>query len=244
MAEIERVLHELALTRRSTPERLSPANEAPKAPSLIPAPSPIDRLVLDPGLDFVFHKDGMIELTEAGFRRMGQAHSAGLDTIIEVDRRYLLYLPPREAKPGMMRSLELRIGSAPSADPTAQKSRLHICSDRSEDAGRAACHRRRSRDHMGVRACVPKSHARLATPRATSTRRPRRRRQLAHGALRLVGFQWWRQSTTQRLNRGCQRNPPRQTTGAGATTTGAAGATTTGAAGATTTGPSLGRHLP
>ena len=96
MAEIERVLHELALTRRSTPERLSPANEAPKAPSLIPAPSPM--LVLDPGLDFVFHKDGMIELTEAGFRRMGQAHSAGLDTIIEVDRRYLLYLPASKPK--------------------------------------------------------------------------------------------------------------------------------------------------
>jgi hypothetical protein len=51
--------------------------------------SPIDRLVLDAGLDFVFHKDGMIELTEAGFRRMVQAHSAGLDTVIEVDRRYL-----------------------------------------------------------------------------------------------------------------------------------------------------------
>ena len=96
MAEIERVLHELALTRRSTPERLSPANEAPKAPSLIPAPSPM--LVLDPGLDFVFHKDGMIELTEAGFRRMGQAHSAGLDTIIVVDRRYLLYLPASKPK--------------------------------------------------------------------------------------------------------------------------------------------------
>ena len=98
MAEIEKVLHELALTRRSTPERLSPANEAPKAPALIPAPSPIDRLVLDPGLDFVFHKDGMIELTEAGFRRMGQAHSAGLDTTIEVDRRYLLYLPASKPK--------------------------------------------------------------------------------------------------------------------------------------------------
>jgi hypothetical protein len=98
MAEIERVLHELALTRRSSPERLSPANEAPKAPSLVPAPSPIDRLVLDPGLDFVFHKDGMIELTEAGFRRMGQAHSAGLDTVIEVDRRYLLHLPAPKPK--------------------------------------------------------------------------------------------------------------------------------------------------
>ncbi len=94
MAEVEKVLHELALfTRRSTPDRSSPANEAPKAPSLVPAPPPIDRLVLDPGLDFVFHKDGMIELTEAGFRRMGQAHSAGIDTVAEVDRRYLLYFP-------------------------------------------------------------------------------------------------------------------------------------------------------
>ena len=97
MAEIEKVLHELALTRRSTPKRLSPANEASNAPSLVPAPSPIDRLVLDAGLDFVCHKDGMIELTEAGFRRMGQAYSAGLDTVIEVDRRYLLRFP---ASPG------------------------------------------------------------------------------------------------------------------------------------------------
>ena len=96
MAEIERVLRELALTRRSSPER-SPANEASNAPSLVPAPSPTQRLVLDPGLDFVFHKDGMIELTEAGFRRMGQAHSAGLDTVIELDRRYLLHFP---ASPG------------------------------------------------------------------------------------------------------------------------------------------------
>jgi hypothetical protein len=46
--------------------------------------------VLDAGLDFVCHKDGIIELTEALFRRMGQAHSTGLDTVIEVDRRYLL----------------------------------------------------------------------------------------------------------------------------------------------------------
>jgi hypothetical protein len=98
MAEIERVLHELALTRRASPKRLSPANESPKAPSLVPAPSPIDRLVLDPGLDFVFHKDGMIELTEAGFRRIGQAHSAGLDTVIEVEERYLLYLPAPKPK--------------------------------------------------------------------------------------------------------------------------------------------------
>jgi len=93
MAEIKRVLHELALTRRSSPERLSPANEAPKAPSLVPAPSPVDRLVLDPGLDFVVHDDGMIELTKAGFRRMGQAHSAGLDTVIKSDSRDMFRFP-------------------------------------------------------------------------------------------------------------------------------------------------------
>jgi hypothetical protein len=96
MAEIERVLHELAITRRSSPERSGPANEA--SPSLVPVSSPIDRLVLDAGLDFVFHKDGMIELTEAGFRRMVQAHSAGLDTVIEVDRRYLLRFPASPAR--------------------------------------------------------------------------------------------------------------------------------------------------
>ena len=98
MAEIERVLRELALTRRSSPDRLGPADEASNAPSLVPAPSPIDRLVLDAGLDFIFHKDGMIELTEAGFRRMGQAHSAGLDTVIEVDRRSLLHFPASRPK--------------------------------------------------------------------------------------------------------------------------------------------------
>jgi hypothetical protein len=92
MAEVERVLHELApFTRRSNPERTTPANEASNASSLVPAPAPIDRLVLDPGLDFAIHKDGMIELTECGFRRMGQAHSAGIDTVVEFDRRYLLY---------------------------------------------------------------------------------------------------------------------------------------------------------
>src|SRR5215468_3256488 len=67
-------------------------------PSLVPAPSPTERLVLDPGLDFVFHKDGMIELTEAGFRRLGQAHSAGLDTVIEVEGRYLLHLAGPKSK--------------------------------------------------------------------------------------------------------------------------------------------------
>ena len=93
MAEIERVLHELALTRRSSPKRLSPANAAPKAPSLVPAPSPIGRLVLDPSLDFVLHKDGVIELTEVGFRRMAQAHSAAIDVVIGIDSRDVLRFP-------------------------------------------------------------------------------------------------------------------------------------------------------
>jgi hypothetical protein len=94
MAEVEKVLHELALfTRRSSSDRTSPANEASNAPSLVPAPSPTDRLVLDPGLDFVCHKDRMIELTEAGFRRMGQAHSAGLDTVIKIDSRDVFHFP-------------------------------------------------------------------------------------------------------------------------------------------------------
>jgi CTP synthase (UTP-ammonia lyase) len=47
----------------------------------------------------------MIELTEAGFRRMGQAHSAGLDTIIEVDRHDLFVFPASKPE---MRSRELR----------------------------------------------------------------------------------------------------------------------------------------
>src|SRR5260370_40881575 len=92
MAEIERVLHELAFTRRSSPERLSPANEASNAPSLVPAPSPIDRLVLHAGLDFLFHKDGAIELNEAGFRAMGPAHLAGPHTGIVGDSPLLVAL--------------------------------------------------------------------------------------------------------------------------------------------------------
>jgi hypothetical protein len=102
MAEAEKVLRELALlTRRSKPEHSSPANEAPKAPSLIPAPSPIDRLVLDPGLDFVLHKDGIIELTEVGFRRMAQAHAAAIDVVIGIDSRDVLRFPARGAMGSM-----------------------------------------------------------------------------------------------------------------------------------------------
>ena len=94
MAEAEKALRELALfTRRSKPEHSNAANKARKVPGLVPAPSPIDRVVLDPGLDFVFHKDGMIELTGAGFRRMAQAHSAAIDVVIGIDSRDVLRFP-------------------------------------------------------------------------------------------------------------------------------------------------------
>jgi hypothetical protein len=94
MAEAEKALRELALvTRRSKPEHSNAANKARKVPGLVPAPSPIDRIVLDPGLDFVFHKDGMIELTGAGFRRMAQAHCAAIDVVIGIDGREVLRFP-------------------------------------------------------------------------------------------------------------------------------------------------------
>ena len=50
-------------------------------------------VVLDPGLDFGFHKDGIIELTRAGFRRMAQAHSAAIDVAIAIDGREVLRFP-------------------------------------------------------------------------------------------------------------------------------------------------------
>jgi hypothetical protein len=81
MAEAERVLRESSVVAPCTHFELSLARAMP------------DRLPLDPGLDFVVHDDGMIELIEAGFRRMRQAHSAGLDTVIEIDRRDVFRFP-------------------------------------------------------------------------------------------------------------------------------------------------------
>jgi hypothetical protein len=54
-----------------------------------------DPLSLDQGLDFVVHEDGHIELTQTGFRRMSQAHSAGRDVVIGVDSRDVLRLTLR-----------------------------------------------------------------------------------------------------------------------------------------------------
>ena len=99
MAEAEMALRELALfTRRSNPEPSNAANKERKAPALVPMTSPIDRVVLDPGLDFVFHKNGTIELTEVGFRRMAQAHSAAMDVVIGIDGREVLRFPASEGR--------------------------------------------------------------------------------------------------------------------------------------------------
>jgi hypothetical protein len=81
MAEAERLLREISVVAPWTHFDLSLARVMP------------DCLPLDPSLDFVVHDDGMIELTQAGFRRMGQAHSAGLDTVIKIDRRDAFRFP-------------------------------------------------------------------------------------------------------------------------------------------------------
>ena len=105
MAEAERVLRELSLdapfTRQSNPRRSNSVAKKPSEQCLVSARSgtpraalpPVNRLCLDPNLDFVVHDDGVIELTEAGFRRIVQAHCAGLDAVIGIDRREVLRLP-------------------------------------------------------------------------------------------------------------------------------------------------------
>jgi hypothetical protein len=81
MVEAERVLRENSVVARCTHFDLSLARAMP------------DCLTLDPGLDFVLHDDGRIELTEAGFRRMGQAYFAGLGTVIKIDGRDVFRFP-------------------------------------------------------------------------------------------------------------------------------------------------------
>ena len=100
LAEAERVLRELSLAIPCT-HGSSSVDEKSSGQSLVSAQSgepraalpSVDRIRLDPDLDFVVHDDGMIELTEAGFRRMVQAHSAGLHAVIGIDRREVLRLP-------------------------------------------------------------------------------------------------------------------------------------------------------
>jgi hypothetical protein len=121
IAQAESVLREISSVRRRSPELSSSVGQ--KAESAIPGFATIrgskpctqsyrtaaqfgivdlrlvkailDPLALDPGLDFIVVADGAIELTETGFRRMVQAHSAGLDVVIGVDGRDVLRLPAR-----------------------------------------------------------------------------------------------------------------------------------------------------
>jgi len=86
----EAVLRELSGYPSSVDEKPSAPVSAQLGQPRVPS---IDRIRLDPDLDFIVHDDGVIELTEAGFRRMVQAHSAGLDAVIAVDTRELLRLP-------------------------------------------------------------------------------------------------------------------------------------------------------
>jgi hypothetical protein len=83
MAEAERVLRELSCAalspQRSNPGSSSSVDEKLSEQSLVssrPRGSltalPLDRLRLDPDLDFIAHDDGVIELTEAGFRCLPQ----------------------------------------------------------------------------------------------------------------------------------------------------------------------------
>jgi hypothetical protein len=101
MAAAESALRELSSSRSSSANRVpghsSTADATPWVPSLpreAPALTPpcINKIALDPDLDFVVHDDGVIELTEAGFRRIVQAHSAGLDAAIGVNGREVLRL--------------------------------------------------------------------------------------------------------------------------------------------------------
>jgi hypothetical protein len=103
LAEAETVLRELLLVeaRQSNLEPSSAVNEKSRDPTrrwVMPRslPSAVDRLRLDPGLDFIARDKGLIEMTEAGVRRMVQAHSAGLEVVIGINGREVLrFLAPK-----------------------------------------------------------------------------------------------------------------------------------------------------
>ena len=121
MAEAGRVLRELSISapypcrpnpvgassvtgRRSEQQSVVSSRSAePRAAQLSAG-----RLRLDPDLDFVIHEEGAIELTEAGFRRMLQAHSAGFNAVIGIGSREVLRLPAP------------KLGHAASADGSRQ----------------------------------------------------------------------------------------------------------------------------
>jgi hypothetical protein len=124
IAQVESVLREISSGRRPSPKLSSSVGQ--KAESAIPVFATIrgakpytqsyrtaaqfgivdlrlvkailDPLPLDRGLDFIVLDDGTIGLTETGFRRMVQAHSAGLDVVIGVNGRDLLRLLARRTE--------------------------------------------------------------------------------------------------------------------------------------------------
>jgi hypothetical protein len=103
MAEAERVLREISVVATCTHLDLSLARAMP------------DPLPLDQGLDFIVHDDGMIELTEAGFRRMRQAYSAGLDTVIKIDGRDVIRFPVMPVTLDPVRPSALSLAARPEA---------------------------------------------------------------------------------------------------------------------------------
>src|SRR5262245_53555146 len=117
-AMAEAVLRELSFTGPCTGQSTvgcpNSVDEKPSGPVSVQSGQPraalpsVDRIHLDANLDFVIHDDGMIELTEAGFRRMVQAHSAGFDAVIGVDNRELLRLPKVGHVPGSRQAIQPR----------------------------------------------------------------------------------------------------------------------------------------
>ena len=112
MAEAGRVLRELSIPApypcRPNPIGASSVTGRRSEQSVVSSRSAGLRLRLDPDLDFVIHDEGAIELTEAGFRRMLQAHSAGFNAVIGIGSREVLRLPAP------------KLGPAPSADGSRQ----------------------------------------------------------------------------------------------------------------------------
>src|SRR5262249_10927912 len=124
IAEAEIVLRELLLLepgpRQANLELSSALNKTSREPSrrsgVLPAlPSAVDRLRLDPDLDFIVCDEGLMEMTEAGALGMVQAHSAGLDVVIGINGREVLRFlapkrgliePAREGRPVSEQSLK------------------------------------------------------------------------------------------------------------------------------------------
>jgi hypothetical protein len=113
IAEIESVLSEVA---RIEPRQLNPKRGQPGSCSTLRRSSPddVDFLRLDSELDFVIGDEGAIAITEAGVRRMLQAHTAGLDVVIEFNGREVVrFLSPKRGfdtitagKPAAQQSVE------------------------------------------------------------------------------------------------------------------------------------------